>query len=319
MPLTSELAAILAHRGNAGDFTPATRQLIEGLMLSLGDDAEAWLTYLLSKSPYLADHEQLRNRAAGLELANAIAEVICDAQSLVEDTSYPQWVQDLALHWNKNCVDIVTLNYDTLVELLLATHRDPENHVWGPSEVYRYPMRSLATRSGGGMFGGQVDRAPVQLLKLHGSTNWFRDDVPLTAQAGQTYLGPMQATRNREQLGGVGVRPLILPPAYTKGDFYDLAVIRSQWTAARDAIQYADRLVIVGTSLRAADWDLTQLLITGVLGPAGGVERESHIKPKEVILVNPDERPAKRSNEILRQHVEHRNSVEELLATFPPD
>ena len=314
MPLTTDLAKKLLELADDGYLTKETASLVRELEGPLGRDTEAWLTYLLGAAPYLSDYEKLRNRAAGMELADMVAQVVDEAQANFDISEAPEWVRGLGTYWFDNCVDIITLNYDTLAEQIL--NEDRRQNAGGRLDAqsfYRYPMRGLFARAGGGMFG-PGDPSPVQVLKLHGSTNWHREDVPLDSLGAATYVSQFRRTRARE---AVGVRPLILPPTYTKAGFYDLVAIRAQWTESREAIQYASRLIIVGTSLRVADWDLRQLLVTAVLGPAGGVERVARVREKEILIVDPSNAPSENLKELLRDHkVTPYQSTQELLTVL---
>lgn len=319
MPLTAELASRLVARADDGFFTERTWEVVRGLPELLGDDAEAWLTYLLASAPYLEEVEQLRNRAAGLELARAISEVVRDAQEVVIGEGLADWGELVARRWIDEGAEIVTLNYDTLAEELLQRNRHTNVDTWSPNDVYCYPMRGLGTRGGGGMFGS-TELAPVQVFKLHGSINWYREDVPLTSLGAATYVGPSTSHGWDDRKAFAGVRPLILPPTYTKAGFYDLVAVRAQWSAAREAIQYCDELVIVGTSLRSADWDLRQLILTGVLGPAAGPARLSAVQEKTITVVDPNPETSRTATDLLRGHrVLHYESVEDLMddSTWP--
>src|SRR5665213_2646953 len=56
------------------------------------------------------------------------------------------------------------------------------------------------------------------------------------------------------------MEPFIVPPTASKSDCYDLSITRAQWMSAREAIQNARRLVLMGYSAPVTDLTVAALL-----------------------------------------------------------
>lgn len=313
MPLTLDLANRIVQRAEEGRFSAATTDDLRNVLRpTFGGDVERWLTYLMGSSPYLAEHERLRNRATAHELVGAVAEIIRNCEERAWEGDIPEWVEPLSHYWHESGARIVTLNYDTIVERALQQYRPPQTPFSFP-RLYCYPIPSLGARAGGGMFGPEKE-CSVKVAKLHGSTNWHQEDSPARHGGAPTYLsGAAGRLSDIEAFCASGTVPLLLPPAFTKSDFYEQPIIRTQWMFARDELQYADRVIIVGSSLRPADWDLRNLLVVGCVGPAGGAESYASIKEKEIVVVDQSRQPADEATLLLGGlKVEFLDSVEEM-------
>jgi hypothetical protein len=153
MPLLKELGKLLEAREMPGDLKAPAR---------FGGNVELWLSYLGQRHPWLSESTTLRNRANFLEMSNAIAELIRDAERRARK-SLPQWLSRLTGHWAKTKSTTVTLNYDTLVEF-----SGFETNAKGSSE-YTPALVSLSHRTG--MYRPSSPGGPPSfvLVKLHGS------------------------------------------------------------------------------------------------------------------------------------------------------
>jgi len=124
-----------------------------------------------------------------------------------------------------------------------------------------------------------------QLIKLHGSINWFYSGVE-GSPGEQIYYRTVNSDSPAQDCWGHdfgterGIHrlcqdkvPLIIPPVAEKSRFYDNRTIRILWTAARKALAEAEELLCVGYSLPVTD--LTMKLFLRAVA-----------RPKEVTLVN---------------------------------
>jgi hypothetical protein len=125
---------------------------------------------------------------------------------------------------------------------------------------------------------GGVERVPV--LKLHGSLNWlgfehaegFRlgpeifylrkaTDVSFGSNSWWRGFGPVPDGGNT---GGVRrLRPIIVPPTFAK-DFWKGGLLWTLWLKAKEALEKCNRVVIIGLSLREADYQTRWLLRTSL-------------------------------------------------------
>ena len=119
-------------------------------------------------------------------------------------------------------------------------------------------------------------RAPIRLLKLHGSLNWIirtrRQDpelgtlIPsLRAREHLVFVhDARQAFHHDARFGGATrpwyVWPLIVPPIYDKQRLFGTALLSEVWDKARKSIEEAERLTLLGYSLPDADVFARQML-----------------------------------------------------------
>lgn len=272
MPLMAGLGTAVQETLGAGALPPPVGRF--------GDDFEAWLSYLATDQPWLSAAENLRNRAAFLDVAQAVEEVLSAAQQrATEGRSLPPELDRLLRHWIDTTATVVTFNYDLLVE---SAYLNVELG-GGVEDLYRLPITLAAarTRPGKAVLGASPREPQVRfdLLKLHGSLNWFYSGLGDSA-ADTIYLGstpglwsvpvsPGSIDRDEVVFGNPRERdylvdkvPLIIPPAAAKGSYYSNLSLRRQWQVAAAALDAADELVVVGYSLPRTDELVRGLLRT---------------------------------------------------------
>ena len=108
-------------------------------------DAETWLTSLASDQPFLSASRNLQRRALFVELAALIAHQIRDRQRLAGMQPCPQWLEGLIAHWHAHKSDVITLNYDTLVESALKGLSLGENNCQWPVGSAQWRTAELPT------------------------------------------------------------------------------------------------------------------------------------------------------------------------------
>lgn len=248
---------------------------------------EEWLSRLAEDQPDLLEHENLRRRAWFAEIAQAVAEVIERQQREIRSDGYepPAWLRSFigAAHgWRAT---VITFNYDTLLEDAVnrSYFRDFDapgvsNRVRSCDVLGHLPPSADAAEAG--------PYSTFHLLKLHGSVNFYRasgDGVgsslerwPLEGETHREHVDPLQESMTRniaEQfglrrdapLGKVedpserkarvlfGYETFIVPPAALKSPYYRSTFLRSVWRRAREAIERASKLYLVGYSLPETD------------------------------------------------------------------
>jgi hypothetical protein len=146
----------------------------------------------------------------------------------------------------------ITLNYDLLLEEALSAL--DVKFSYGVS-TYVSPASSLLLAE---------DANPV-VLKLHGSVNW----ALLNEQPDQLgVMGYAELVKNN-------LTPVVIPPTWRKAVSHSLPEI---WKRAREQIQTATRLVIIGFSIPETDQDVKYLLAAGL---------RENISLREIVFVNP--------------------------------
>jgi hypothetical protein len=230
---------------------------------------EKWLSTLAEDQPYLSYAENLKNRALFVELRGAIRTVISDAQRRTLEQPAPDWFYALlsALHVRR--ADVLTLNYDCLIEFGVDDHI-----LWDPQMRQRILPGDVLDDLPQGRQPTRIDGSVAEtfrLLKLHGSLSWFMtadDDTGATL-------------RRWEERGGFGTPPLtdesarrrvlpdteafIVPPAATKSVYYRNPVTRELWQRAASALREADRVILIGYSLPVADLTLSGMVAQGIV------------------------------------------------------
>src|SRR5688572_27539239 len=132
------------------------------------------LSYLEQAKPWVTEADNLRHRALFLDFSNAIARDLDETVSHAGrdiSTRTPRWLGQLIRRWHEHRCIVLTLNYDTLVEIVAASVELPEHEQIVAADLYPRVLTDAALRSGG---PGPKERTETfRFLKLHGSTNWY--------------------------------------------------------------------------------------------------------------------------------------------------
>lgn len=262
MPLTDELGDAVIRRLALTDDRRVPHTFEAGSF-------ETWLTHLADEQPFLTSQENLENRALFLRISEAVASVLGDAVYDVLSGPCPTWLFHMirAAHWRRSTV--ISFNYDTLIECAVATGLLYE---WGwPKPVCWTELTQDVPNWPPGSTRWAADRADtLHLLKLHGSLNWYwtAGDVTGTSVARRALPGMFGAPadyteddRRRELPGRV---PFVVPPSASKSSFYRNPFLRDVWRQAREALEGARHVVIIGYSLPLTDLTVVDMLRTSL-------------------------------------------------------
>ena len=234
---------------------------------------ESAITDMAIEKPWMSEADRLCQHAVFLELAKVIA--LCIRERMEDAvTSFakevPDWIKVLIRFWHDHECLILTLNYDTLVECLIKEVTSQEGTTNGVSLASLYPMLLTPAphRIGAVLFPDQ--KRTLQLLKLHGSINWFysgrREFSGETIYYTETIPGPNEIWRRDEgsearQMEMVKDKtPLIIPPVLEKSTFFENESIRSLWFRSGRALSEAERITSLGYSLPESDFTMKSLL-----------------------------------------------------------
>lgn len=260
MPLTADLAHLI--RQDLGSKLPPTLE-------RLGDDIELWLAFLAEPQPWLHEGDNFRNRASFHDITESIARNLRGRQESAVERKLPSWAIPLCQHFVESQATIITFNYDVLLEtLLMNILADDESHSGG---LYPIPILNPARRNSA-IFGDDFDyRAPVTVLKLHGSLNWYWSgpgsppgDPVYNLGVGSTGWGldGIKSPHANAARMVADKQVMIVPPIASKSGFYDNTLLRQQWAYAADALRTANELVVIGYSLPPSDLVVRALLAT---------------------------------------------------------
>lgn len=174
---------------------------------------------------------------------------------------------------------IVTFNQDLLIEAILARMRRYAGQ-WCLRALYGDPDFTPLLAGKRAVFSHHErdcrHRAPLTLLKLHGSLNWVlrsRSSEPARStlfpgptrkvfihDANNTSDSAVMTDAASEGRQSWYLWPLIVPPIYEKGRITAMRMLDELWSKAHHAIEKADRIVFIGYSLPDADVSASQML-----------------------------------------------------------
>lgn len=272
MPLTKELSKAVEAKLRGRD--------IPGAGTPIALDFERWLTYLIERPPWLNSAEQERNRAAFLEVSNAVHAILtqCQVDAVESQATVPTWLQQLVEHWQHNDATVITFNYDNLAELAWRLHAAPGEPVPDGSRSAQpwtnlYPMPIPPVTSRFTMLRNRLPpdlKVGMSLLKLHGSLTWryaglngassdliYETAGILNCRWNARGLSPIYAEGYSADL-----EPMIVPPTAAKSPYYTNGILRANWKLAAKTLRGADELVIMGFSLPPTDLLVSSMLVT---------------------------------------------------------
>lgn len=245
-----------------------------------GPDVERWLSFLAQPPPWVSPADTKRCHASFLDLSRAIAAVVREQERRVLAVDPVDWLPKLIEKWNggrAGCWEdeqgnllpgasdekttVITFNYDTLPERAYM-QTAPSAGVDFPSnsaaDLFAAPLMPLEARGMDMMTGRGFAR--LQLLKLHGSIDWYYsgleagpEDIVYHNRIQRWWHDPdlLESPQYRNLVADKV--PFLVPPTAVKTMAYRNAVLRSQWTEAASALAEADELVLMGFSLPPTD------------------------------------------------------------------
>lgn len=180
---------------------------------------------------------------------------------------------------------VVSFNYDCLIDYAL---KERGNRKWNARYGYCFNLGSKGAKLSGDLFWQPSKPASrqstIQLLKLHGSLNFYITEPEKVAPTVKLKQRPY--TRQHGDL-----RFTIIPPESNKR--FDSGVFATLWKRASEAIYRANTIVVVGYSLPSTDLHSAALLRTSVR--KGGL--------RSVVIVNPDRDARRRTRENLHRGI----------------
>jgi hypothetical protein len=206
-----------------------------------GGSFEAWLSHLATPGPFLDTSEQLHNSAIAQELVKLLVDEIERSEAVALSAAMPYWLRRLVALWDRLEAKVITFNYDNLLEQAVNASEMP----W--IDWQSFPAEP-------------VGAAAVNPLKMHGSTNWWWIPGDRGLFAVQPTPLPGRWGQPQPSLLVPGMERFIVPPLTSKSDYYDLSFTRQDWIAAREALQGASRVVLMGYSAPVTDLTVASLL-----------------------------------------------------------
>jgi len=252
MPLTDELGALAIQQADLFSDPRVPRRLF-GPALTF----ESWMSLLAEDQPHLSEGQNLQNRALFVTVTEAIVSGLGSCEASVLYNPIPVWLSDLLKLLHHTRATVVSLNYDTLIEVAVAS-LDLPGLLGGerttPRDILNDtpPLPNVGTR-----FGGPINPT-FRLLKLHGSLDWWAAPKdPSGASVNRTELrsafGHPEPITEEDRRGIPGWEPFIIPPAAAKSSYYQNPFTRNLWKTAFDALRTAEQVSLIGYSLPPTD------------------------------------------------------------------
>lgn len=253
MPVGGELGNLI-RKSNVGPDLPKS-------ITSLGDNVEAWMTYLSRSQPWLLRHYDVFNQSLFMRIAQIIRNEIDRRVKACTEKTLPSWFRRLVEFWIDNEVSVITLNYDTLIERALVSLSDPNPREHEAGNLYPAPLTPAESRVGGHTeeaFG----KPPFEMFKLHGSTNWWYSNTISTDPVyfNQVRWGKDHEKQSHQEQHVADLVPFIIPPVFEKGSYFDHEILRLIWREAGERIRAASHMFVLGYSLPPADTTMRTFL-----------------------------------------------------------
>lgn len=265
MPLLQDLARRILKRSHGSRLPPEVASMMR-------ENFAHALSYLELAKPWLTEAENLRHRAHFLEISNAIARDLDDivhASSSSLSENPPTWLCRLLTHWHEQRCTVLTLNYDVIIETIVASLELAEGRPISAHALYPPLLTDARLRA-----GGSTDEMPggsFRLLKLHGSTNWFYsgrgaatgEPIYFVPPPGNRRGSPQEEAVQALRMKAVADKyPFLVPPIYDKSALFTHETIRALWFQAGKALREAKRIVCMGYSLPESDLTMSHFLRT---------------------------------------------------------
>ncbi|MCR6491450.1 hypothetical protein [Cellulomonas sp. P24] len=279
MPLTDELGDRLA----SADPNAFTRLQ--------GGSFETWLSHRAEAQPYLDAADNLERQSvfarATSRIATTLDELIAEALS----APLPPWLAQLVSLWHLHDADVLTFNYDTLVECAFDTlrfwdWRAEAEFQWG--SLLNYNPTGKAGSSIGEFDGTSGPHRSFRLWKLHGSTNWFWTPGDASgASAIRVALpgkfgAPKSADADERHWMAPGREPLLVPPSALKSSYYANPITREVWSRGYEALRAAEVITLIGYSLPQTDLTTVGMLVDALHAGTVKEVRVVDLAPSEI-------------------------------------
>jgi len=267
--------------------------------------ALAFLSLQELPDPFLSPEKK---RACFDDLVQIIKETLyCAYETPVSDETRKLY-QDFAVHVIEQQCNVLTFNYDVIMDNLLA-----KTGKWSPLTGYgvRLPQSSIEPRFGPTPQPVELHGQSPLLLKLHGSLNWGRRTIPDAVTGNDFFVFPGFLHVGYEEIGvdttgitadwpiatienwgdtGLGYRHsykcVIVPPGASKNDLLENRFLLNVWHIARETLRNARVIVFIGYSFPRTDF-LFETLMAEALGASNVATSE-----RTIVVVNPDKTPA---------------------------
>jgi len=283
MPVLSELSSQIKELGIE----------LPSPLSTLDDNLELWLSYLSQPHPWLRESQNLKNQAAAFDITEAVRDVLTEKERQTILNECPHWLRLLTEYWNSRQSNVITFNYDTLIERAACLIKDSKGYNLSAGQFYPVQL-TVSNRRDALVFGNNAVET-FSLFKLHGSINWYYSGAPDSTGEIIYYTnveewGTDNGKENEWREAVNDKVPLIVPPTTEKVRFFQHETLKRIWTRAVMAIGNAERLFVCGYSLPVTDFAVRLFLHEGGAHPT---------TRKDLYVVNCDTNVVDRYEELL--------------------
>jgi hypothetical protein len=261
------------------------------ILTPLKDNFEHLLTYLSSDLPWKNEEQTYADRALYSKISTTIV-------SVFQTRAFPSIEKKAQIYhkyqslfdffvMNAENIDFISLNYDLLLEILLQhpynnqlKHPDEEQYEITSAKMYLFPMTWIGLRSmlTGMTFGDDNNRVNPCIIKLHGSINWFWTGT----SASETIYYKNLMENDVDENVSAGLIPYIIPPVMDKNAFYNHIMIKSLWKKAKELLQDADEIYIIGFSFPQTDTSVRFLFQSALEGKKSDIYVVNKVKESSI-------------------------------------
>lgn len=261
MPVTAELNKLLSQDDSE-------------LQIELNNQTfENWLTINSTDLPFLEKFENTARKAQSEKIIKKVGDIIERQTEIASSYKIPFWLEQLINIWHAEKAVVISLNYDTLIERAINTcniyeatedlhfeklYSENLTHPSPPSTniQFYYDQSELA------------DNNSFQLVKLHGSINWFYAHQDITkisstkSRVREMFEGKRTVKQTEKFISEITESQdrLIIPPVTSKDSFYSSHISNILWKSARKSIKAATKIFIIGYSLPPEDFITGELI-----------------------------------------------------------
>ena len=187
-----------------------------------------------------------------------LRETLYSTTNLAEPAQHIELFRAL-LSKSPKSLDVVSFNYDVLVDRALLQLARSKELRWTRKDGYGFKPDGA---------GVPKQKSSCELLKLHGSMNWY---IPISGKTKSADFNPKAkiyiptpargaksaAWQNRQSCRGRDkekkIFPLMVPPVFEKG-LHIHGTLNTVWTRAINALSKADLVIVWGYSMPPTDY-----------------------------------------------------------------
>ena len=238
------------NRNYVAEKESVTKHLHDEISKFYKDDIEKLLTFLYSNLPYKSEVQVSSDEALYKDITNKIANYFNRKMQQTNIQECLNKTQSLIEYILRSRCTCITLNYDTLLEMLLHTYALQRYRSIEFNNLYNAPLTDLTAQGGLSFFAVEgpepIPRKELpDIIKLHGSLNWGT----ISNSSDMVYY----IDENEEEYKKSHLLTYIVPPVLDKTHSYSNHVIKAIWRRAFEKLKDADNIYIYGFSFPPTD------------------------------------------------------------------